>query len=913
MYTVAHCDFEAEFPSGAMRSMNGKLRITIFVVVFVAVLGIAWFVLAGDRPSGESNDRAVPSRTVFESSVIADDVSPSEVEKPLEIDAEEDEGAVAISSSVSGRVYDAEMSEGIVGVMLTARLADGDSEDVLSEFTDSDGRYRFVNLEPGVYRISRDMIEAYMDERSRRSDNRRRVAAVAFGEEVSGIDFSLKRGLVVSGFVVDRAGDGIEGVSLFTNGDRDHHRRKDTTDSEGAFRLVGLFPNDAYSIRASKDGYVRYKSPGDDVFESDVSDYLIELAAGASIEGVLVDHLGKRLGEYNLRAKPEVTATAHTEYEPVRADGTFILEGLARGTYSISAHGTDHSEKYSHPLATFRLEEGDAITGVRLVYDTEAGGFLEGIVTDSDGVGIEGVRMRARNNGEKSGRTDARGLFRISGLDGDVYDISAYHGDYSYERLRDIPVDTSGIEVVLIGEAQLEGQVVSLSTGEPITKFEIAFRESGNSNRDLRNHHFKAKSDPEGRFTVEGVEPGDGMLVVRAPGFAPMEQEVRGLVEKVTRKGITLRLDPGIALSGMVWDANHEAVPAVELSLKAKGSPAVRTFSQSDGTYRFESLGRGPVTVVAKHAEYARRTVPFELDSDNDRLDITLIEGATIRGRVTVGGAPAVGARISARYDVGSGGRFGASALTDSEGFYRLTNLAEGEARVSASVNQSQSDRYVGSWVTVGVSGVGEQLLDFEFPAQDASIEGYVYAGSSVAQSASVSASSESESDYCSSRVVVDENGYYRIDELIPGSYTLSAYAQGYPGRQFVVALAADFITRRDVHLGGGSSVQVVVGNLPPYVENVTANVFRGALDIPAPAPGNVQPFQRDRVKQERIQGGMATFEGLEPGTYTVHIVGYPDSDFGTQEERYAAIVTWTSVVSIETEGQELALEAFFD
>jgi protocatechuate 3,4-dioxygenase beta subunit len=130
--------------------------------------------------------------------------------------------------------------------------------------TDARGRFTFTGLAPGDYevRASRgDFLPALPQQATSESASR---IAVAAGARVDNLTLTLSRGLAVTGTIVDRAGEPLQGVSvqalqLVTSGGR---RRAVVasaqvggirqTDDKGRYRVLGLQPG-TYVIAALAD------------------------------------------------------------------------------------------------------------------------------------------------------------------------------------------------------------------------------------------------------------------------------------------------------------------------------------------------------------------------------------------------------------------------------------------------------------------------------------------------------------------------------------------------------------------------------------------------------------------------------------------------------------------------------------
>jgi hypothetical protein len=175
--------------------------------------------------------------------------------------------------------------------------------------------------------------------------------------------------------------------------------------SDGSFELE-LEPSD-YIVSAQAEGYAT-REERLRVSANGANDLTIALTAGFRIAGRVVDASGRGRGNLRILAVldlPDVSArTSNASANMTVADGSFVLDGLAKGRYNLLADsGTD-----------FALAAGVDAGTEDLELTLAPGGAVEVSVIDSDGnpvakasLGITAV------DGRK-----ARGLFAMTGPDG---------------------------------------------------------------------------------------------------------------------------------------------------------------------------------------------------------------------------------------------------------------------------------------------------------------------------------------------------------------------------------------------------------------------------------------------------------------------------------------------------------------
>ncbi len=161
------------------------------------------------------------------------------------------------TAKITGRVISAETATPIRRAQI--RISSNDARTNRDVATDSDGRFEFLRLPAGRYRLhvtkAGYVSLEYGQDRPFEAGN---PLDLADGQVLERIDFSLPRGSAISGRITDEFGDPITDVQVqamryqFENGARQlvNAGRVAMTDDLGQFRIFGLMPGD-YVVRAS--------------------------------------------------------------------------------------------------------------------------------------------------------------------------------------------------------------------------------------------------------------------------------------------------------------------------------------------------------------------------------------------------------------------------------------------------------------------------------------------------------------------------------------------------------------------------------------------------------------------------------------------------------------------------------------
>jgi len=434
--------------------------------------------------------------------------------------------------------------------------------------TDAAGRFSVGLLDDGEYQVevSKPAHVAADDRPSSEPPSMQRVNVS--GGVAGDVRLALARGVIISGTIVDTAGEALQGVrvralrlrsengqsvAVATGWDR-------ATDERGRYRLFGL-PSGSYVLvasmgaeasgidRAQRKGFALTYFPGTTSIESaqtlrvqagaelSALDLTIAPTFTARVTGRAFDSAGEPLvGRVQMtisrRANGITTEPVTTR---VSADGTFELTGVPPGTYVLHAIGEGgFGRAPQFGVATVVVDDRDPAP---VAVETSPGTTLEGrfIVEGMSDPPIRALAIHASaadlDRGPRAGRGPEGlaihddGRFHLTGLHGPMrFAATSLPTGWYLKSLTiagsdvtDVPYDFgSGARTLSDAEIVLsrEGATINgVATDGPTTRVSnfvaVAFSTSRdawfNGSRQVKQR----RSEANGSYTIDGLPPGE--------------------------------------------------------------------------------------------------------------------------------------------------------------------------------------------------------------------------------------------------------------------------------------------------------------------------------------------------------------------------------------------------------------------
>jgi hypothetical protein len=220
-----------------------------------------------------------------------------------------------------------------------------------------DGSYAIDDVPPGTVQIA---VAATGFVTATRSD-----ITAEEGKTVSGIDLQLDRGASITGRVTS-GGAPVAGAQVAVTANRMPFFGGTTTDADGNYTLDGVAEGER-TLQFQRTGFIVLHKTVEVTAGKDLR-LDVELDHGAEIRGRVTDRAGHNIPGANVAITGDRMAPSNMTQTDL--DGSFVMQGLATGSYHLTARKdgyvsedvNDVAVPQSQPL-TFALDHGATITG----------------------------------------------------------------------------------------------------------------------------------------------------------------------------------------------------------------------------------------------------------------------------------------------------------------------------------------------------------------------------------------------------------------------------------------------------------------------------------------------------------------------------------------------------------------------
>ena len=563
----------------------------------------------------------------------------------------EEAGAEPSGGAIVARFLDG-ADRPVAGVRAEARPRGGQEGETVEPVrgeSDAKGALRLANVPAGTWRL----VIRPPRGRAMVLDN----LEVASGKTLDLGRLVVEEGLVLSGRVVDGAGDPVPGATVRVfrlAGMSTLPLARETAGEDGAFSVAGL-DEGTWRVRVSPPRG-RNLLPVEEDVEMPGGPLELVLEEGAVLEALVrtddeepledpavrvvgLDEEGRVTGRWKMERDEEADLPAH--------EARFRAAGLPPGRYQLLATARERAPRSSEPV---EVAAGETIDDLELVLDR--GVTIEGAVVDREsGAPVVGARVRAEPSGEET-ETGDDGAFSLAGFGAGAARLVAEHPDYAPASVSLVvdPDEPPTDVTIRLGRG---GRVVGTVTrwdGRPVPGQVIEVETDAGPGGT-------ATTGPDGTFAIGGLPagpavvlrrgfPGDVESVEKRPVAIPEGGEVRvDFRLGTTVEGAVTRA--GVPVSGARVVVGHVSVDPAEPW--RSGWSAGAAWTGPDGRFVVPSVPPGRATVVVD-AGGQRSTRMIDVP-EGERVEVAVhLPTRPVRGvvRAAESGEPLPGASVHA-------------------------------------------------------------------------------------------------------------------------------------------------------------------------------------------------------------------------------------------------------------------------
>jgi len=622
--------------------------------------------------------------------------------------------------------------------------------DTTATVTQEDGTFFLSTLPAGTYDIVTNP-DGYLEPVQVE-------VTVATNSETRNVSLVVDPGANISGTIVESDGQQPIADAEIEYIDADDELRRAFSDANGFFEFTALKPGNS-SLVVRHQRFISSSPQAVTIVGREEQTVVFELEVGASVHGTVLDSMNMPLGGVNVVAtsvENEIVRAATTS-----ATGTYLIEGLSSGEYSLTVRKSGYATQMLDGLA---LIQPDEATDIDFLLPEMTS--LSGTVIDHLGDPVAGASIFAHSEYgiESVVQSDDQGEWQFNDAGNAIYYVRVdVPGRGSFLGLANLRTGApiTNLAVVLGDVGQLAGTV---TTADLTPLADATVQVIDDQGRVLQ----ATTSGVDGSYELNDVMTGDFQLEV----FHPDHSFDRQTVTILSGSSSVVDFSPiSHSISGSVRDADTNAAiaDAILLLLPVDSYAAVHavatTTSDANGEFTWPQVPAGEYVVHAFDPQGRTTVESLIVDGDASPVDLTLSPGFYLEGPVRLADSEHVLAGAAVRISLAGQVPFTVSTFTGTTGDLQFGPIPAGDYTIHILSAESTIVRF-------DQQLANDVSREFVIPNVATSLTGTIVDAVTKSPLPRVDVSLRFEDQEVAS-VRTDSDGSFTVAGISPGNYSL--------------------------------------------------------------------------------------------------------------------------------------------
>lgn len=331
---------------------------------------------------------------------------------------------------------------------------------------------------------------------------------------------------------------------------------------------IELPVTDSYSVFVWKEGFLPYHREGV-VFEGPLARIKVPLDPGSLVQGRVIGPDSTGISGARVELLDEVDAQPSRVCQTIDG-GLFRLGMLKSGLYHLNVV---HPSFVTRSRIILEIPSAQPIVIRMEPAAQETCCRVWGLVSDQNGLAVQDTEIYLQEQGKRlanmwSAKTDANGMYSLSGVKPGVYTQRFFSRHYSSSNLHvnDLVVSDKGsarADFQFKGDQSVPGTVVN-QHDNPIYRDIVLTSQDGQRTSGGFPVTYQERSDRDGIFEFKNIPAGHYTI---QPGLSNLDAEAAIPVTVPSSKPIALVRNTGVNLVGTLTNESGRPVPKFDLRM----------------------------------------------------------------------------------------------------------------------------------------------------------------------------------------------------------------------------------------------------------------------------------------------------------------------------------------------------------